>query len=292
MTRLIGCIFIVLMLVSCKESEQDRISRLVNEWNGKIVKFPDSICFTSYRNDTVMTKYTRDKTAYTILNYVDTIGCISCRLQLSRWKEMMKELDSICPNKVNCLMVFNPKEKNKLIKHIKHNEFNYFVYIDEENSLNSMNNFLSEENFCTFLLDEDDRIIAIGNPILRPSVRKLYFNIISGETAITPISSQHLTTVSLSNSNINFGNFSWKEKKNACISLTNKGDIPLVINDVISSCGCIKVEYNKSPVRPGKSITLNIIYQAEHPEYFDKTITIFCNIENSILQLKVSGNAE
>ena len=78
MTRLVRLIFIAILLLSCKESKQNRIARLVNEWNGKIIQFPDSMCLTSYRNDTAIVKYIREQTPYTILNYVDTIGCVSC----------------------------------------------------------------------------------------------------------------------------------------------------------------------------------------------------------------------
>ena len=60
MTRLVSLILIAILLLSCKESEQNKIARLVNEWNGKIIQFPDSMCLTSYRNDTAIVKYTRD----------------------------------------------------------------------------------------------------------------------------------------------------------------------------------------------------------------------------------------
>lgn len=290
MMRLIGFIVITILLVSCKESEQDKVARLVSEWSGKIIQFPDSICLRSYRNDTVITKYARENFTYTILNYVDTMGCVSCRLQLPRWKEMMNELDSIYPNKVNCLMVFNPQGKNSLIRQIKNNQFDYFVFIDEKDTLNKMNNFLSEENFTTFLLDKDNRIIAIGNPVLSPRVRELFFNIISEKNPLR--TKQLFTTVSLSRNRVNLGNFSWKLRKNVEIQITNIGELPLVISDVVTSCGCTKVEYVKTPVPPGKSTILNIVYQAEHPEYFDKTVTVYCNIENSYLQVKVRGNAE
>ena len=48
MTRLVSLMLIAILLLSCKESEQNRIARLVNEWNGKTIQFPDSICLTSY----------------------------------------------------------------------------------------------------------------------------------------------------------------------------------------------------------------------------------------------------
>lgn len=292
MTRLVRLIFIAILLLSCKESKQNRIARLVNEWNGKIIQFPDSMCLTSYRNDTAIVKYIREQTPYTILNYVDTIGCVSCRLQLPRWKTMMEELDSLYPNKVTCLMVFNPQGKRKLIKHLRNNQFNYFVYIDEMDTLNRMNKFLNEEDFGTFLLDKNDKIVAIGNPVLKPRVRDLYFHIISGKMVVSSVDKEALTVVSLLKDKVDLGDFSWNKEREAEFVISNVGKLPLVINDVITSCGCTKVDYTKKPILSGENIILKIKYKAEQPEHFNKTITVYCNEEGSPLHLKISGNAK
>jgi hypothetical protein len=292
MTRLVRLIFIAILLLSCKESKQNRIARLVNEWNGKIIQFPDSMCLTSYRNDTAIVKYIREQTPYTILNYVDTIGCVSCRLQLPRWKTMMEELDSLYPNKVTCLMVFNPQGKRKLIKHLRNNQFNYFVYIDEMDTLNRMNKFLNEEDFGTFLLDKNDKIVAIGNPVLKPRVRDLYFHIISGKMVVSSVDKEALTVVSLLKDKVDLGDFSWNKEREAEFVISNVGKLPLVINDVITSCGCTKVDYTKKPILSGENIILKIKYKAEQPEHFNKTITVYCNAEGSPLHLKISGNAK
>lgn len=292
MTRLVNLILIAILLLSCKESEQNRIARFVNEWNGRIIQFPDSICLTSYMSDTVMTKYTREQSSYTILNYVDTIGCVSCRLQLPRWKVMMEELDSLYPNRVNCLMVFNPKGKRKLIKHLRNNQFNYFVYIDEKDTLNKMNDFLNEENFTTFLLDKKDKIIAIGNPVLKPKIRDLYFNIISGKTVVSSVDEEALTVLYFDKKNIDLGDFSWNKEREAEFVISNVGKLPLVIKDVITSCGCTKVDYTKKPILQSENVILKIKYKAEQPEHFNKTITVYCNADGSPFHLKISGNAK
>lgn len=292
MTRLVSLMLIAILLLSCKEPEQNRIARLVNEWNGKTIQFPDSICLTSYAGDTVMTKYTRERSSYTILNYVDTIGCVSCRLQLPRWKTMMEELDSLYPTRVTCLMVIYPKGKRKLIKHLKNNQFNYFVYIDERDTLNRMNKFLNEEDFGTFLLDKNDKIVAIGNPVLKPRVRDLYFNIISGETVVSSVDKEVLTVISFDKNKVDLGNFSWNKERETEFVISNVGKLPLVINDVITSCGCTTVDYTKKPVIPGDNIILKIKYKAEQPEHFNKTITVYCNAESAPFKLNISGNAK
>ena len=72
----------------------------------------------------------------------------------------------------------------------------------------------------------------------------------------------------------------------------NPGNNLLVIYDVITSCGCTKVNYSKEGIRPGDKAELTVIYEAEKAEHFSKTVTIYCNADNSPLRLKVTGNAE
>ena len=86
--------------------------------------------------------------------------------------------------------------------------------------------------------------------------------------------------------------FLWEEKQTKSLSIQNTGSIPLVMNDVTTSCGCTVVDYPKQPILPGKSDTLHISYQAEHPGHFNKTISIYCNTTSSPILIKIKGNAE
>ena len=61
---------------------------------------------------------------------------------------------------------------------------------------------------------------------------------------------------------------------------------------VITSCGCTTVEYSKTPVQPEKNLTLKVKYTADRPEYFNKTITVYCNEKDSPILLNISGNAK
>lgn len=281
----------ILIFSCCKESRRDRMARMLIEWNERSILFPDSMLLTSYRDDTII-KYTRTQTPYTILNYVDTTGCIGCKLQLPRWKGMMEELDSLYPSKVTCLMVFYPKEKDYLVSLLRNSNFNSFVYIDEKDTLNRLNSFLNEEHFRTFLLDKNDKVLAIGNPIFNPKIKELYKNIISGKMVSSSEDKQPQTTVSFSRDKMDLGRFSWEEEKNTEFVISNVGNVPFVINDVVTSCGCTTVDYAKEPVRPGEDARLKVKYRAEHPEYFDKTITVYCNASGSPFRLRLTGNAE
>lgn len=154
-----------------------------------------------------------------------------------------------------------------------------------------MNKFLNKEHFCTFLLDKDDKIVAIGNPMLNPNVEELYWKIIAGESPTVTTQKEVKTKVTLNKNIADMGDFEWKQEQIEKFELTNQGHHLLSISGINTSCGCTTVEYSKEPISPGKSLTLQVRYKADHPEYFSKTITVFCNAEGSPFQLKITGNA-
>ena len=52
------------------------------------------------------------------------------------------------------------------------------------------------------------------------------------------------------------------------------------------------MEYSKEPVRLGETLELKVIYEAEKAEHFNKTVTVYCNADNSPLRLFIKGNSE
>jgi hypothetical protein len=92
------CIFFSLLIFSCQtDKKKENITQLVTEWQGKEIVFPKNIVFTRYLTDT--TNYRVPDSDYKILVYVDSTGCTSCKLQLSKWKEWIAYTDSITGSK-------------------------------------------------------------------------------------------------------------------------------------------------------------------------------------------------
>ena len=122
-------------------------------------------------------------------------------------------------------------------------------------------------------------------------IKKLYLDIISGNKMTSKKGSMQ-TEITVSETLFDFGKISFKESQKCIFTLQNTGKALLVIDDVNTSCGCTSVQYSKEPVKPGESLRITVIYKADHPEHFRKTITIYCNVPTSPLQLKITGNAE
>ena len=278
---------VCLLAASCEESEKERLSRLVKEWEGKEILFPAHSIFTIQGKDTV--DFDFEDAEYKVVTYIDSVGCTDCKLQLPRWKELMVEVDSLTGGSVPFLFYFHPKDLRELRFLTRRDAFAFPVCFDEKDEFNRLNHFSGEMMFQTFLLDKENKVIALGNPVLSPKVKELYLNLIKGTGEST--SSERQTIVSINSTVIDFGRFPKEEKQERSFILTNIGKGLFVIQDIVTSCGCTKVEYSKEPVRPGGTLEVKVIYEAEQAEHFNKTITVYCNTEDSLLRLTIKGTA-
>ncbi len=74
---------------------------------------------------------------------------------------------------------------------------------------------------------------------------------------------------------------------------TNKGNAPLVITRVAASCGCTVPSYPRTPVMPGKTDTIEVLYNTRTRGEFAKTINIYTNAPASpMIVLTVKGVVE
>ena len=283
------CFF--LSIVSCSQSEQkEQVITLLQEWQGKRIVIPDSmytIQGNRYFVDTALYRYR-------ILNYVDSVGCLSCNLKLQEWNMLSKEFqDKNC--QVTPLFVFYPGNVAKIreIRTLaKNNKTDFPIIIDTLNVINRLNKFPEDTRFHTYLLDKDNKDLTIGNHVLNPAVKELYLKIIQGKTLQDDSEGKKVvTSVSLEATALSMGDFSWQEERQGTFRLKNTGEKPLVIQDVVTSCGCLTVDYPQEPVMPGKEAVLRVTYKADSPGYFNKVVTVYCNVEDSPIRLRVSGNA-
>lgn len=72
---------------------------------------------------------------------------------------------------------------------------------------------------------------------------------------------------------------------------TNTGDVPLIIKDAKSSCGCTVPSFSKEPIAPGNTGVIEVQYNM-NPGPISKTITVESNAinkENGMVALRIKG---
>jgi hypothetical protein len=250
MKNIILYIFSFLFIVSCQDNKKkENITRLVSEWQRKEIVFPEKMVFARYLTDT--TYYRIPESEYKVLIYVDSIGCTSCKLQVSKWKELIAYTDSVTGGTVPFLFFFHSNDYREIRYLLKVDGFDIPVCFDTEDELNKLNRFPSDITFQTFLLDKDNKVAVIGNPIHNLAVKDLYLKHISGQGASS--AGQIDTDVTVDVSDINMGTFKKSETKQAVFTLKKTGGNPLVIINTAVTCGCAAVSFDKHPGRDIKS---------------------------------------
>jgi hypothetical protein len=78
--------------------------------------------------------------------------------------------------------------------------------------------------------------------------------------------------------------------KTGVFTYTNVGNKPLVLFDVIVSCDCTEVEWQKEPVMPGKTATIKAVYTAKTAGVISKQITVQSNAQTDRIKLQLKGN--
>lgn len=89
----------------------------------------------------------------------------------------------------------------------------------------------------------------------------------------------------------NFGTFSEKTPVKAVFKFKNTGNEPLVIQQVVTSCGCTVADYTKTKVDPGKEGEVSVTYNGagKSKGTFRKNIIVRSNASNNPVRLWVTG---
>ncbi|MDR0603743.1 MAG: DUF1573 domain-containing protein [Bacteroidales bacterium] len=269
---------------SCSNNNKEA-GNIIKEWMGKVIIFPDIKPYTTHLNLKDSLKYVvpRDKT-HKILLYVDSTGCTSCKIKSYIWKTYIEKIYS----QVDFLFYIKPKIKEEILSLLEHDRFNYPIFIDDKDELNKLNRFPNNSMFQCFLLDKDNKVLAIGNPVHNNKIWELYKQIITGEISDKP----PVTTVEPESTEIELNDLQIGKTSETVFSLKNTGKEPLIIQTVNASCGCTVPEWDKQPVTAGKSAKIKVQITPEEKGYFNKTVTVHCNTEEGQILLKVNGTVE
>ncbi len=95
--------------------------------------------------------------------------------------------------------------------------------------------------------------------------------------------------IATENKEIDCGQVQFKHPVTAEFEMKNKGNAPLVISQVRTSCGCTQVSYPKQPIPPGQTFLVSTSYDAKQMGRFNKQVGIYSNGSKEPMMLTVRG---
>lgn len=174
--QIIICIGWVFSCDSPQKKAQKKARQVVEEWMGKEIKLPDhEMTYKSMGRDTACSEIW-DK-PNKIFVYIDSVGCTSCRLGLSRWKEIIDSCRTEHPD-LGFLFVVHSVSYRRFERELRDAEFTYPIIYDYRNEFHKLNQF-PPDPYRTYLLDKNNKITVIGSPVTNTKMWHLYKKMLS-----------------------------------------------------------------------------------------------------------------
>lgn len=101
-----------------------------------------------------------------------------------------------------------------------------------------------------------------------------------------PASAQKITT---QHEVVDCGQVVFNKPVTAEFMLKNDGHKPLVINNVLKSCGCTEVDYPKTGIAAGESFVIKAVYDAKQMGTFTKQVCLYTNADEEPFILSMRG---
>ena len=287
MKKLLYISLLLSLLTACKENNKEKFALLVQEWQGKEIVFPQDMAFTRFVTEPV--DYRIPDAEYKVLVYVDSVGCTSCKLQLPKWQELIAHVDSATNGNIPFIFVFQSKDDRELRYILKRDNFDRPVCIDRGDGFDKLNKFPQEITFQTFLLDKDNKVKVIGNPVHNLAVRDLYLKQITGMQYQEALPK---TTLETDKAEYDLGTVKEGTTKKQTVTVRNTGTSVFKLKGFTTSCDCTEATCDWKELQPGESGTVTVSYEAEQPGDFYRTVEIYGNIPNNSLMVSFIGTVK
>ncbi len=246
----------LLAMISCSGSNKEQ-QDIVAEWVGREIVIPGELGF---QVGNIPVDYDFDAADFKIVTYVDSSGCTNCRMKLKDWEKVINSFKSFPDIDVNFLMIVGSDKREDIERLIKDNNFHNPVAIDSVGLFSKANPLPSRPEHQTFLLDADNKVIALGNPVYNPKVKELYGQLIfdSQDHKFPDETSSLCKNAVRSLGVVNRG-----DTITRLFRLNNNTESDLTLQEVTPSCHCVSAKADWDVLKSGEYVDIEISYVAD-----------------------------
>ncbi len=269
--KLIGKIIALAVAVnlwSCSGGSQAQ-QKVLSEFIGTEIAIPAELNF-EVRGTAVNARSTDPD--FTIIAYLDSAGCTTCRMKLPIWQALVNSLKSE-DIEVDFLMILNTAKNRDMTFTIERDGFQHPIAFDKDGLFSKANNLPDDNAFHTFLLDSDSHVIAAGNPALNPKIRDIYHRMMRGDKT-RPTNKTRLC----SEPHIAMGAVAAGDTVIKRFQLINTTDTTLSLQEIVPSCDCTVTHIDRDTIRTGEKALVTVTYIADSTASpVSRTIDLFFN---------------
>lgn len=158
------------------------------------------------------------------------------------------------------ILIINTNDSIEIFNDLKKADFNHFVFIDAKSWFKNINGMQLDERYQTLLLDAENKVIAVGNPVNNPKILNLFKRIILDENVG---SNSHGVDYSFNPYSQSLGIVHYADSVESRFMITNRSNVTYHIEELISSCGCVLGSISVDSLRSGESTEAVVMYVAD-----------------------------
>lgn len=171
----IGCCIIT----ACNSHKED-IQKTLEKMQSSTISIPYERmeCWTS---DSILEDRPWNKAKLKLVHYVDSATCSTCYLQKIAIYGLLFSMEAQSNNDFYNVFIINPNiiAKKKLISDFSGKLIPQTIFVDSSNVFMESNpNLPSESMYHTFMLDENNKVILVGNPMLNKQIEDMMLSIV------------------------------------------------------------------------------------------------------------------
>jgi hypothetical protein len=249
---------------------------------GKEILFPSDMLFQVQKD---YINYNFSDADYKIVTYIDSTDCIPCQMKLEPWNNLVAEFKSIQDIDFNFVMILQGSDAKTIENNLTEHNFLNPICIDKNKLFDKANKLPKNKKYDTFLLDADNKVIAIGNPVASPKIKELYKKIILKDLEIDSLNRNELCT----NAVRNLGLISSTDTVSLSFDLYNYDEKPYTVQGIVPSCDCVSAIIPNDIIPPGKSSVRVKFAPGAKPGSFCRHMNIFLTEKETPESITIFG---
>lgn len=168
-----------IILSACNSQKKEIQEKIEQMQSSKIIiPYEKMECWTS---DSLKSAASWKHAKLRLVHYVDSASCSSCLLQKVAKIDLLFRMETLSNNEFCNVFIATPKgkAKKKLKYEFEDERIPRTVFVDTADVFIQTNpNIPSETMYHTFLLDENDSIILVGNPLRGQEIEDMIVSVV------------------------------------------------------------------------------------------------------------------
>ena len=181
--RKIGYLLLLVMsycyLTACNSQKHD-VKKALEKMQSSAIAIPYER-MECWASDSVIEDKPWNNARLKLVHYVDSATCSTCYLQKVAIYGLLFGMETQSNNEFYNVFIINPNiiAKKKLVSDFSSKLIPQTIFVDTANVFMELNpNLPPESMFHTFLLDENNKVILVGNPMLNEQIEDMMLSIV------------------------------------------------------------------------------------------------------------------